>query len=356
MKNKNLTLKGQFEYFSRMISWLDSCITKSGHLNHCQGLLVKMFRILRTRGKPEAIKYVKRTRLALLRVLGQVSFVQLVAKNKLIRFPKDLRFLKNVDGSKFYPLLRLTLSTLSIFRFLKGDGVPSFKTIEEGPHYRGDPFGLIGLVKPFLRSLGLNPRFLGSRSKQLDFKKFRLTTKAGPKGHALWTSYLDLLSLPKPLFEAVGRIGGKRLQEVMSNYLVFIPYLRRYFEARSVKTGTAIRKLSVICDKEGKNREIAIMDYYSQAALQPLHKYLFRILSRIPQDCTFDHSKNLLSLTPSVGSVYHSVDLSSATDRFPIKVQSMILETMFGEEFVRDWETVMVGYPFEYQGDRKSVV
>jgi hypothetical protein len=350
MKKRKETLKNQFEFFSRMVSWLDSCFTRSGRLDRCQGLLVKMFRILRTRGKPEAIKYVKKTRQALLKVLGCHSYQQLVTKTKLVRFPKDLRFLKNVDADKFYPLLRLTLSTLSSFRFLKGDGVPSFKTIEEGPYYKGDPFGLVGHVLPFLRSLGLNPRFLGSRSKQLDFKKFRLTTKAGPKGHALWTSYLDLLSLPKPLYEAIGRVGGSRLQEVMSNYLVFIPYLRRYFEARSVKTGTALRRLSVICDKEGKNREIAILDYYSQAALQPLHKYLFRLLSRIPQDCTFDHSKHLATITPSKGSQFHSIDLSSATDRFPIKVQSMVLGVMFGEDFVRDWETIMVGYPFEYQG------
>jgi hypothetical protein len=349
-KNKRINLKGQFEFFTRMVGWLDSYITRSGYLTHAQGLLLKMFRILRTRGKPEAIRYVKRSRQSLLKVLGEYSLEQLVSRKQLIRFPKDFKFLRKIDGDKFYPCIRLVLSTLSSFRFLKGDGVPSFKTIEEGPYYKGDPFGLIGYVLPFLRSLGLNPRFLGSRSKQLDFKKFRLTTKAGPKGHALWTSYLDLLSLPRPLYEAIGRVGGSRLQEVMSNYLVFIPYLVRYFSARSVKTGTALRRLAVIPDKEGKNREIAILDYYSQAALQPLHKYQFKLLSRIPQDSTFDHSKNLMGLVPSPGSRFHSVDLSSATDRFPLKVQSMLISSMFGEEFTRDWETIMVGYPFEYQG------
>lgn len=355
MKIRN-DLKDQIRFFTRMIVWLDSCITKSGHYHHAKGLLDKMFRVLKTRGKPEAIKYAKRTRLMLLRVLERHSFQQLVTKNNLIRFPKELKFLKKVDADRYYPTIRLILSVLSSFRFLRGDGVPSFKTIQEGPSYEGDPLDLKAWTIPFLRSLGLNPKFFGKRSKQLDFKKFRLTTKSGPKGHALWTSYLDLESLPSSLYEAIGRVGGIRLQEAMSNYLVFIPYLRRYFETRSVKTGTALRRLSVIRDKEGKNREIAILDYYSQSALQPLHKYLFRLLSRIPQDCTFDHSKNLLTLKASSGSSYHSIDLSSATDRFPIKIQSLLLSTLFGEEFTKDWETIMVGTPFEFQGSNISYI
>lgn len=49
-----------------------------------------------------------------------------------------------------------------------------------------------------------------------------------------------------------------------------------------------IRKIVAIPDMEGKSRVIAILDYWSQTALRPLHKFLFGILRRIPQDCTFN--------------------------------------------------------------------
>jgi hypothetical protein len=58
-------------------------------------------------------------------------------------------------------------------------------------------------------------------------------------------------------------------------------------------TGKAqfLRKLVSFPDKEGKVRVIAILDYFSQTVLYPLHSYLFRMLSKIPQDCTFNQGK-----------------------------------------------------------------
>lgn len=343
----NLTL---FELFSRMVAWLDHQFLGVGHTASIQRLLSKMFRILETRGKPEAIRYVKRVRLELLKVLEDSSSERLQSQERnAIKFPKDLKFLKTVPADKFYPMIRLVLSVLAVFRFLRGDGIPSFKSITDGPAFSEIPQDYLDGIIPFLRSLGQNPRYFGVRPKKLNFKKFKMTVKSGPKGHALWTSYLDLLSLPEPLKEAVGVLGGPRLREDMSNYLVFIPFVADYLAQYLGKTGVSLRRLSMIRDKEGKTREIAILDYYSQQALRPLHQYLFRILSRIPQDCTFDHGRLLEKLTPDQGSSFHSIDLSTATDRFPIELQSAILEVMFGPEYARSWKTVMVGFPFSYK-------
>lgn len=48
-----------------------------------------------------------------------------------------------------------------------------------------------------------------------------------------------------------------------------------------------IRKITGIKDREGKTRVIAILDYWSQTALYPLHQWIFGILRKIPQDLTF---------------------------------------------------------------------
>jgi hypothetical protein len=178
-----------------------------------------------------------------------------------------------------------------------------------------------------------------------------MTVKSGPKGHALWTSYLDLLTIPDSLKESLGVVGGPKLIKAMSNYLDFIPYIQKYLDNFPVKTGTALRRLAVIQDKEGKNREIAILDYYTQLALEPLHNVLFKVIKRIPQDCTFDHGKLLETFVPVDGSSYHSIDLSSATDRFPIQLQGLLLEVLYGKEYSEHWENVMVGYPFDYKGE-----
>lgn len=356
---KNLKLQSglnltEFEFFNRMVAWLEHHFTGAGHMANIKRLLSKMFNIYENRGKTEAIKYVKRVRRELLRVLENNSFESIISNRGGIEFPKDLKFLKVVSGEKFYPVIRLVLSTLAIFRYLRGDGVPSFSTIRQGSSKAGIPSDVADGTIPFFRSLGLNPKYLGKRSSKLNFKKFKMSVKAGPKGHALWTSYLDLLHMPDSLRESVAYVGGPRLKEDMSNYLVFIPYIEGYFGKRLSKIRTTLRRLSVIRDKEGKNREIAILDYYSQQALRPLHSYLFRLLKRIPQDCTFDHGHSLTELKPTKGSSFHSIDLSSATDRFPIELQQHLLTVMFGKEYSEHWKNIMVGFPFDYQGDSIS--
>lgn len=109
-------------------------------------------------------------------------------------------------------------------------------------------------------------------------------------------------------------------------------------------------------------RTVAILDYWSQSQLRPIHQVLADILRRLPQDCTFDQSRFVSALargtTPGfpvsefltdrdfgvlpvlddqdvlpprppfprfnrfIGSdTYYSVDLTAATDRFPLLLQ-----------------------------------
>jgi len=110
------------------------------------------------------------------------------------------------------------------------------------------------------------------------------------------------------------------------------------------KTG-AFRKIVSIPDKEGKTRIIAIGDYFSQTVLKPFHGYLFSVLRRINQDCTFNQGSFLTKLPPE--GPYYSMDLSNATDRFPITAILTILKPHFDWDYLEAWKDVMVGYPFE---------
>jgi hypothetical protein len=96
------------------------------------------------------------------------------------------------------------------------------------------------------------------------------------------------------------------------------------------------RKLSFFPDKEKKVRVVGIMDYYSQLALKPLHNYLARALSKIPQDCTLDQGKfkDILLNNDKIDK-YYSIDLTAATDRFPIEIIFNLLSKQLPLEYVK---------------------
>jgi len=80
-------------------------------------------------------------------------------------------------------------------------------------------------------------------------------------------------------------------------------------------------------EEPGKVRVFAMVDWWTQMLLRPLHVAIFRILGRIPQDFTMDQDRSVsfglrrLSRTGFAASY----DLSAATDRLPVKLQSRLL-------------------------------
>jgi len=111
--------------------------------------------------------------------------------------------------------------------------------------------------------------------------------------------------------------------------LIQLGQLRPYL--KTIKPEIGNRKLSIVNDPEGKSRVIAILDYYSQLALKCLNNEIFKKLkSNFSQDRTF--TQDPVIKAPQ-GNQYHSLDLSSATDRFPIELQSQILSEMISYEY-----------------------
>jgi hypothetical protein len=140
-------------------------------------------------------------------------------------------------------------------------------------------------------------------------------------------------------------LGGKKLEGMILLIVKYLPLLSQMFP---VSEG-AIRKLIAFSDREGKTREVAVFDYFSQTSLIPLHKYLFKALKKIPQDFTFDQTGYMSSLQNS--EVFYSIDLTAFTDRFPIRVNKDLLETRIGPERAESWYQIMT-QSFEYK-DRK---
>lgn len=90
--------------------------------------------------------------------------------------------------------------------------------------------------------------------------------------------------------------------------------------------------MSYFADKEGKTRVIGICDYWSQSCLRPLHLHVNSVLRKILSDCTFDQDR-FSSILPQMqlrNNSFHSIDLSAATDRMPIKLQKRLVEHLYG--------------------------
>lgn len=111
--------------------------------------------------------------------------------------------------------------------------------------------------------------------------------------------------------------------------------------------GNICRKISHIKDPEGKLRPIAILDYWSQSCLKPIHEYLFRLLDSFSQDCTFKQNK------AKMGSENFCFDLTAATDRFPLEIQRNVISNIFRingyknhEEKALAWSNIMVKHAF----------
>jgi len=107
-------------------------------------------------------------------------------------------------------------------------------------------------------------------------------------------------------------------------------------------------RLSEKLEPAGKVRVFAIVDYWTQIALKPLHTWIFSILREIPQDGTFDQLKPVKRLLKIVGpdQTIYSYDLSAATDRIPVLIQGLILAQIFGRQFASCWRSLLVYRPY----------
>jgi hypothetical protein len=116
-------------------------------------------------------------------------------------------------------------------------------------------------------------------------------------------------------------------------------------------------KIGRISEGGCKTRTVAIGDFFTQDALKPIHKSLYRVLRKIDTDGTSSHDRisQIVKSRTSEGSPTWSFDLSNATDRFPRFIEKEVMSVMYGPKVAFLWEKLMVDRDF-YVAERKSSV
>nr|UJQ92446.1 MAG: putative RNA-dependent RNA polymerase [Mitoviridae sp.] len=112
-------------------------------------------------------------------------------------------------------------------------------------------------------------------------------------------------------------------------------------ERRNIPNG----RLSTKEEPAGKVRVFAMVDYWTQVALYPLHSYLMNVCKDIPSDGTFDQLKPVRRMLKKVtdDQIIYSFDLSAATDRLPVVLQEVLLGVVFTPDFAAAWKELLVG-------------
>jgi hypothetical protein len=88
----------------------------------------------------------------------------------------------------------------------------------------------------------------------------------------------------------------------------------------------------VIKDPECKMRVIAIFDWVSQFLLNGIAKQIYDCLKGQKPDRTFTQNPHFTHIQPSTKQGFYSIDLTAATDRFPIELQKQVLSLLYGRE------------------------
>lgn len=184
------------------------------------------------------------------------------------------------------------------------------------------------------------------------------TTKMGPNGPAMVTSHDDLQTITDQRKADLITLGGYRYGIYLENCIGARDYLigirRALFPIKGDKANQEIidSRISIVRAPEGKSRIIAIVDYWTQTALKPLHDWAFTQLRKFKADCTFNQSGFDAS---RLRSHYSSFDLKGATDRFPASLQEKILANFIGEEKASAWRRIMTDRNFRRHDNLGSV-
>jgi hypothetical protein len=114
----------------------------------------------------------------------------------------------------------------------------------------------------------------------------------------------------------------------------------------AVTEGTEGRLGSLSLKEEpGKLRVFAMVDSLTQWVLYPLHKALFSMIAKIPQDGTFNQTspvEALLAVMKERGlEQVWSYDLSAATDRLPVVLQEYLLALVTSPTLAYTWRKLL---------------
>lgn len=104
-----------------------------------------------------------------------------------------------------------------------------------------------------------------------------------------------------------------------------------------------------IKEEPGKVRVFAMVDWWTQMLLKPIHLAIFELLSKLPTDATMDQDRAVEKGRKMLAKYKFaaSYDLSAATDRLPVSLQSILISALFEKPRLgQAWRDLLVSRPY----------
>lgn len=183
-----------------------------------------------------------------------------------------------------------------------------------------------------------------------DSMKTYLSVAAGPNHKislisavadaAYWGSKPDA-----PIWEWLRVTGRHQIVFIMRHFYNAFKTIKGMNDAEMRRTFIG-GKLATKEEAAGKLRVFAIVDYWTQTCMEPIHNWMFSILKTIPTDGTFDQEGAIQSLLKRGHSHYWCYDLKSATDMIPSSLYVVVMSHVMGQRIAELWMRVLTDRDF----------
>jgi hypothetical protein len=335
----------KFAIFRIVVNFLNKAYLR---VQHVDGLILAWIGAVKkrcaTRGPVDTIGWIKSVRLAYTRYLSGVPLLDSpgfgVSLDGGLPGPLDELF-RDMEPAR----VRLGMTLLGLSRIIPGWKSPDLAPIIDPPRsaklsYYG--LALSGVVTE-----------LGWKLPRPVWTEVHVSTKAGPNAQAMVGAIEDAHLLSDVEISNLRILGGDELVRTIELHRSLS--LGAWLDSLGLKPKGMKSKLSLVKDKEAKCRIVAILDYWTQSALKPLHDAEMRFLKSLRSDCTFNQGGFRQCLSRS--GPYHSLDLTAATDRVPVAIQEPVLACLVGSsEYAAAWRDACVDREFTTTWGNRSVV
>jgi len=289
------------------------------------------------------IRYMKAVKLHITRYIsGKPLMVNSALVSLQDGFPTRFLYLKELIDSGGLINKRFVLSLLTYTRSIIPTKEESSKIKVDWSSisnpYKGKKYTIpLPFIKKFVYKYMLN--FKPVWDEDLHF----ISNKSSPQGKSTLFGPFGLFQMihfyPKMLEYFLNLIGEMKFDRMIGNFCNIMLRDHRAFKSGNSLNG--IGKIAIVHDPELKERPIAMLDYYSQLLLKPIHDELLKKLKKFPSDRTFTQDP-FHKWNKSMGNRFWSLDLSSATDRFPIDLQEKLLGVMMNDtEIAKTWRLIL---------------
>jgi hypothetical protein len=187
-------------------------------------------------------------------------------------------------------------------------------------------------------------------------QKHFIPSSAGPNGKSGWTAYSDAVAILQD--HNIFKFFRSLLKACGMNrfYADFINTIQVKGHDMVLSAVVNLGKIHTFAEWGGKTRHVAIVDYWTQLIMSPLHNTIFYFLKRLPMDCTHDQDKGFEQVkrwSASKTAELNSFDLTAATDRLPSELQLIILSTLLdNSSYAVNWSNLLSQRPYETETGR----